>query len=97
MRDALFRELAQLLGLYDTIPPRFGHFSMQRSGPASLSFAVLIIPRYRHMVRVQFHYAYGPLGWRIYDVSANGMRFSQHMRLRKAATERWLEQTAVQD
>lgn len=87
LRDRLFEELAHITGLYDPLPPRMQVMPPRVSGVDTLSFGVWLVPRYRPAHLLLFYLRYGTRGWRIVDVSDNGLLFTDIMRERYVTGE----------
>ncbi len=80
LRDQLFTELARVIGLYDPLPPRMLMIPGRWLGGDMAAGGVLVMPRHRPSHRLVFYFRYGGQGWRIVDVSDNGVLFTDHMR-----------------
>lgn len=79
VRDRLFAELAQQLGLYDSLMPRFRLLSPVRTAPERAVVGVWVIRRHNVPRRLDFHLYLGSRGWRVVDVSSDGHLFSDYL------------------
>lgn len=80
LRDRLFTELAHSMGMYDPLPPAMQMLVPMSTGVGQGMVTVLVQPRLRPPVRLDFHLRYGSRGWRIVDVASNGQLFSVYLR-----------------
>lgn len=87
LRDRLFEDLAFITGLYDPLPPRMLMIPPRLVGVDMAAIGVLVVPRHRPGHRLLFYLRYGTRGWRIVDMSDNGMLFTDRMRQRLSIAE----------
>lgn len=80
LRDRLFTDLAHVFGFYDPIPPRLMMLPPRRIALDMVTAGVLVIPRHRPAHSLLFYFRYGSQGWRVVDVSDNGILFTERMR-----------------
>lgn len=80
IRDYLFSELAHMFGLYDNHPPSFRPLPPVRTGLTSMMIGGEILRANGIVTRIYFHLYRAPRGWRIYDVSSNGMLITTRLR-----------------
>ncbi|GEM_PF-1859824 len=73
VRDRLFEQLAHKAGLYDVRMPRFVPLFPQPGGAYTWRAGGDIYHVGGPVVRLYFYFYLTPHGWRIYDVSSNGV------------------------
>lgn len=82
VRDWLFASLARQFGLYDVRMPRFRPIPPVATGPGTWRGGGVI----RHLgdpeIRLYFEFYLTPRGWRIFDVTSNGVSAVAEMRRR---------------
>ena len=80
VRDRLFEQLARKTGLYDVRMPRFMPLFPQSGGGYSWRVGGDIYHSGGPVVRLYFYFYPTSRGWRIYDVSSNGMSAVEDLR-----------------
>lgn len=85
LRDSLFEDLAHIIGLYDALPPRLLMIPPRPVGVDMVAIGVVVAPRNRPIHYLLFYFRYGTQGWRIVDLSDNGVLFTERMRERFAS------------
>jgi len=73
VRDHLFQVLAHKIGLYDARLPHFQPLVPVPTSKNTWKAGGVIYHRGGPVVRLYFHFYRTPYGWRIYDVSSNGV------------------------
>ena len=73
IRDRLFSGLAHRMGMYDVRLPRFRPIAPRPTGRYSWAAGGEFCHRGGPCVRLVFHFYLTPRGWRIYDVTSNGV------------------------
>jgi ABC-type transporter MlaC component len=73
VRDQVFSMLARRMGLYDVRMPRFRPLPPVRTGIGTWQAGGVFYHLQGPSVRLTFEFYLTPRGWRIYDVSSNGM------------------------
>ena len=82
VRDRLFEDLAHKMGMYDVRMPRFRPlFPAATSGNTWEAGGDYYHPG-GPIIRLTFHFYLTPRGWRIYDVSSNGVSAVSDLRRR---------------
>lgn len=74
LRDALFAELARQFGFYDPRPPRIFPLPRRYLPTGELVIGFRIWRPLRGPADIFFHFYRLPQGWRVVDVSRNGVR-----------------------
>lgn len=80
LRDALFAELARQFGFYDPRPPRILPLATRSLPSGELILGFRIWRPLRGYSDLFFHFYRLPQGWRIVDVSRNGVRATEVFR-----------------
>ncbi len=80
LRDALFAELARQFGFYDPRPPRIAPLPARYLADGELVLGFRIWRPLRGYSDIFFHFYRLPQGWRIVDVSRNGVRATEVFR-----------------
>lgn len=80
LRDEMFSRLARQMGLLDVRMPYFRPLPPVRTSAWSWTLGGVVWHRGGPWVRLGFHFYLTPRGWRIYDVTANGVSFTDQLR-----------------
>lgn len=80
LRDWLFTRIAEQMGLLDGRPPHYRPLVPRRIGPLQWRVGGEILHPPFAVVRLEFLLTWTWRGWRVYDVSSNGMRASEFLR-----------------
>ena len=80
VRDRLFEQLARKTGMYDARMPRFAPLPPAPVGAYSWKVGGDIIRPAGPVTRLVFYFYLTPRGWRIFDVSSNGISAVAEMR-----------------
>jgi len=85
IRDRIFSMLALRMGMLDARMPAFRAVTPRRTG----SYTVVAGGEFYHRggphIRLMFHFYYSSKGWRIYDVTSNGLSAVTELRKRYSA------------
>jgi len=73
IRDRLFEQLARKTGLYDVRMPRFQPLLPVSTGGYTWQLGGDVYHPGGQRIRLYFYFYLTPRGWRIYDVSSNGV------------------------
>ncbi len=82
VRDRLFSMLAKQMGMYNVRMPRFHPLVPTRTGSYTWTMGGMIYHPGGPNIRLLFYFYLSPRGWRIYDVSSNGVSAVRELRRR---------------
>ena len=82
VRDRLFSMLAKEMGMYNVRMPRFRPLTPTQTSSYSWTAGGLIYHPGGPHVRLLFHFYLSPRGWRIYDITSNGVSAVRQLRTR---------------
>jgi len=82
VRDRLFESLARKMGMYDSRMPRFRPLLPVATSHNTWQAGGVFYHRGGPNLRLYFHFYMTPRGWRIYDVSSNGLSAVTDLRKR---------------
>jgi ABC-type transporter MlaC component len=80
VRDEMFSKLATRMGMFSSRIPRFQPLFPVRTGQYSWAAGGYFMHRGGPFIRLRFHFYFSPRGWRIYDVTSNGVSMVTEMR-----------------
>lgn len=82
IRDRLFSLLARQMGLYDVRMPRFRPLLPTRTGIGTWQAGGVFYHRGGPTIRLTFEFYLTPRGWRVYDITSNGVSAVDALRRR---------------
>jgi ABC-type transporter MlaC component len=82
VRDQLFEALARKMGMYDSRMPQFRPLLPVATSSGTWRAGGVFYHRGGPNLRLYFHFYMTPRGWRIYDVSSNGVSAVTDLRKR---------------
>ncbi len=80
VRDRLFTELARQMGMFSSRIPRLMPITPRPTGPYRWIAGGDFYHRGGPYIRLRFHFYLSPNGWRIYDVTSNGVSAVKRLR-----------------
>lgn len=87
IRDRVFEMLAKETGMYDVRMPRFHPLYPAVTSPYTWAAGGAFYHPGGPVTRLYFHFYLTPRGWRIYDVTSNGVSFVEILRQQLQSTQ----------
>jgi ABC-type transporter MlaC component len=72
LKKMFFAAFARIVSAYGDNQPRVTFLQPRRSGYNEYIVTARVMPSNNYPIRVDFRFAQGPNGWKVYDVGTNG-------------------------